>query len=103
MNLISQAKTWLSVKNTCWETVLYTFMSSLKDANWLAKGVDATSAEKEVQSVMDSLYIIIDSYHAGKVINALDETKRLLINDFYISISKDTPFFSAHSAEAVPS
>lgn len=52
MNLISQAKTWLSVKNTSWETVLYTFMSSLKDTHCLAKGVDAKSAEEEVQSVM---------------------------------------------------
>ena len=86
MNLISQAKTWLSVKNTSWETVLYTFMNSLKDTNCLAKEVDAKNAEKEVQSVMDSVYTVIDSYHAGKVINALDETKRLLIKDFYISI-----------------
>lgn len=99
MNLISQAKTWLSVKNTSWETVLYTFMNSLKDTNCLAKEVDAKNAEKEVQSVMDSVYTVIDSYHAGKVINALDETKRLLIKDFYISIPKDTPFFRARGNE----
>lgn len=99
MNLISLAKTWLSVKNTSWETVLYSFMSSLKDSYCLAKGVDAKSAEEEVQSVMDSIYTIIDSYHAGKVISALDEAKRLLIKDFYISIPKDTPFFRARGNE----
>ena len=99
MNLISQAKTWLSVKDTNWEKVLYSFMSSLKDIHCLAKGVDAKSAKKEVQSVMDSLYTIINPYYEGKVINALDETKRLLIKNFYISIAKDTPFFRALANE----
>lgn len=99
MNLISQAKTWLSVKDTGWESVLYDFMSSLKDANNLAEGVDAASAVEEVQLVMDSLYTIIGSYHAGKVINALKEAEKLLIDDFYISIPKDTPFFRARGNE----
>ena len=56
MNLISQAKTWLSVKNTSWEKVLYTFMSSLKDTHCLAKEVDAKNAEKEAKEADNSTY-----------------------------------------------
>ena len=51
MNLISQAKTWLSVKNTSWETVLYTFMSSLKDTHCLA-GLLVKSRNLEVVGVV---------------------------------------------------
>lgn len=95
MNLISQARIWLSEKNTSWETVLYAFMGSLKDSAFLSEDVDAPKAEEEVQSVMDNICTIIDSYHTGKIIAALNETTHLLYKDFYIEIPTGTPLFRA--------
>ena len=99
MNLISQARSWLSEKNTSWESVLYNFMDSLKDGSILSKSVDVSEAKADVQSVMDCIYTIIDSYHAGKIIGALNESKQLLNNDYYIEIPIGTPLFRARGNE----
>lgn len=99
MNLISQTRKWLSDKNTNWESVLYAFMDSLKDGSIPSEGFDVTKATEEVQSVMDCIHTIIDSYHSGKTIGALNKTIQLLYDDFYIEVPVGTPLFRARGNE----
>lgn len=99
INLITESRKWLSDSKVHWESVLYSLMDCVKIGDFLGDGVDKDKAVSEIASIIEDIHNIIDSYHKGDVRNALTETGKLLVDDFYLEIPVDTPLFRARGNE----
>lgn len=103
MNIINESKSWISNCNGSLEYVLGNFGQFLKSKNQEIissignENIDTFSILEEVKS---KVYDITDNYHTGNIKEALEITKTLLIEDFHIGISTNTPLFRARRSES---